>query len=442
MGQNALLDFLQGASNSAASTVSAPVDALAWALRKAGLPVNNPVGGSDWMAQQGLTREPQNRAAGLLGESVAGVAPMLAAAKAPQLARGLLAAQDAAKPVIAGAAENYMLKTGMAQPIFIGKGAKTWDAAAAAKAQQMEQQGVPARQIWSETGNWKGPDGFWRQEIPDNAAKARDYNFTPQKAYDNARLTAMIEDSQPLRDYANAMAPYSGMTKTQLQNEYARTGGEIVDAALSGNKDLALKLSNDRSGLTNLLSEMGNRQYGPVSSFLKHGELGKAYPEVYNLHTRIDPSELADGAKAHYFQGSPFQGEQIVLGNKPVFSGDKSSLIHELQHSIQQREGWARGGSPEGIARDPLSYVSPTDIDYAKTLPAYNASPDKDGFIRSFAQMRLGNPSEAYWKLAGEAEARATQSRLNMDAAQRRATFPEDSYDVPINQLIIRGLLK
>jgi len=25
--------------------------------------------------------------------------------------------------------------------------------------------------------------------------------------------------------------------------------------------------------------------------------------------------------------------------------------------------------------------------------------------------------------------------------AQRRALFPEDSYDVPVNQLIIRGLL-
>lgn len=33
-----LLDFLQGASNSAASNVSAPVDGIAWLLRKAGLP--------------------------------------------------------------------------------------------------------------------------------------------------------------------------------------------------------------------------------------------------------------------------------------------------------------------------------------------------------------------------------------------------------------------
>ena len=88
---NALLDFLQGASNSAASTVSAPVDGLAWLLRKAGLKIpENALGGSDWMAQQGLTREPQNKLAGILGDSIGGVLPFAASAKAPQIAHGLL----------------------------------------------------------------------------------------------------------------------------------------------------------------------------------------------------------------------------------------------------------------------------------------------------------------------------------------------------------------
>ncbi len=86
-----LLDFLQGASNSAASNVSAPVDGLAWLLRRAGVPVGDaPIGGSDWMAQKGFMREPENRNMGLLGESIGGAAPMLMAGKAPQFARGLL----------------------------------------------------------------------------------------------------------------------------------------------------------------------------------------------------------------------------------------------------------------------------------------------------------------------------------------------------------------
>lgn len=86
-----LQSFGQGASNSAASTVTAPVDGLAWLLRKMGVPVpSDPVGGSDWAAKQGLTATPKNHIAGLLGEAFGGVAPMVAAAKAPQIAKSLL----------------------------------------------------------------------------------------------------------------------------------------------------------------------------------------------------------------------------------------------------------------------------------------------------------------------------------------------------------------
>lgn len=92
--------FAQGASNAIASNISAPVDGLAWLLRKGGLPIPaNPVGGSDWMAQRGLTAEPTNKLAGLLGEAAGGVGPMLAGAYAPKIANGLLKmGENAATP--------------------------------------------------------------------------------------------------------------------------------------------------------------------------------------------------------------------------------------------------------------------------------------------------------------------------------------------------------
>ena len=84
------VSFLQGASNSAASNLSAPVDGINWLLGKAGLPVSKaPVGGSDWLRQAGFTAEPKNRNAGLLGEAVGNIIPIVAAAKAPQIAAGL-----------------------------------------------------------------------------------------------------------------------------------------------------------------------------------------------------------------------------------------------------------------------------------------------------------------------------------------------------------------
>jgi hypothetical protein len=91
-----LRDFAQGASNSVAGNVAVPIDAIAWLLRKGGVNVPpNPVMGSDWMAEKGLTREPQNKLAGFVGDMAGMVAPFAAASKAPQIAKGLLAAGDA-----------------------------------------------------------------------------------------------------------------------------------------------------------------------------------------------------------------------------------------------------------------------------------------------------------------------------------------------------------
>lgn len=86
-----LLDFLQAASNTAADTVAAPVDVLSWALRKAGVPVpQNAIGSTEWMKQVGLRRDVPQSAASLAGETVGLLSPAVAAAKAPQIARGLL----------------------------------------------------------------------------------------------------------------------------------------------------------------------------------------------------------------------------------------------------------------------------------------------------------------------------------------------------------------
>jgi hypothetical protein len=72
---------------------------LAWALRKAGVPVGTPVGGTDWMRQQGLRRDVPQSAASLAGETVGLLSPMVAAAKAPQIAKGLLQVEaNAAAP--------------------------------------------------------------------------------------------------------------------------------------------------------------------------------------------------------------------------------------------------------------------------------------------------------------------------------------------------------
>jgi len=90
-----LLDVLQSASNSVADTVAGPVDILSLLLRKGGVPIpDEPVGGSEWMKRKGLMRDVPMGAERIAGETLGLLAPTAIAAKAPQIARGLLKAQE------------------------------------------------------------------------------------------------------------------------------------------------------------------------------------------------------------------------------------------------------------------------------------------------------------------------------------------------------------
>jgi hypothetical protein len=277
--------------------------------------------------------------------------------------------------------------------MFIGAMAKTWDRASNAKAVELEKAGVNSRAIWSETGNWRGPDGNWRQEISDEAAR---YVGAPQGA--------------------------------------------------------------------------------AAREALQHPQLTAAYPDV--MQTPVYTNPTTDTSK--------FQQDRIDLGLMGA-QGPKSTLLHEVQHGIQQQEGFARGGNPETVRLATLGDVYPPTLmpiideyrDLWRSLKGqerpktpvglsmkstdiddyYDAVDDlKDPELRKkftaildkidverqnlwgfdegiMAQKR---DYDAYKRLAGEAEARATQSRMNLTPAQRRALFPEESYDVPLNELIIR----
>lgn len=83
----ALRDTLQSASNSVASGVSAPIDLIAAGLRKVGVPIPEaPLGGSQWMENVGLTVPVQDGIPKVAGETLGMIVPMVAAAKAPQIA--------------------------------------------------------------------------------------------------------------------------------------------------------------------------------------------------------------------------------------------------------------------------------------------------------------------------------------------------------------------
>ena len=87
---NALRNTAQSASNTIAEGVSSPVDLIASGLRKVGLPIpSNAVGGSEWMAQQGLTQPVPEGIAKTVGETAGLVVPAVGFSKPAQIAAAL-----------------------------------------------------------------------------------------------------------------------------------------------------------------------------------------------------------------------------------------------------------------------------------------------------------------------------------------------------------------
>ena len=364
------LSFLQGASNSAASVVSAPVDGINWALGKVGVPVSNkPVGGSEWLREAGFTVEPKNKNAGLLGEAIGGVLPIVAQAKAPQIAAGI-------NKMVANAQAPAVLRkeSGM----FIGPGAKTWDAEAAKKAQTLAAKGVDPRQIWEETGTFKGPDGMWRQEIDDSASYI--------KGQDQTVLGAL--------KYGNT--PDKVMSHPRLEKAYA----------------------------------MDDVRIGSPEGMTARGSMS-----LVEIKPSIDDMLSVDDLMA-------VQPKRISEINVSRTAPDqRSTLLHELQHDIQRREGFATGGSM--TEANVLDMLPEAKAMHQKLM--LSRDPNEIGLLSKQLRALRNDPEkklEAYRRLAGEAEARATQARMNLNAQQRRELFPLDSYDVPVDQLIVRrGLL-
>jgi len=85
-----LLDFLQSASNAVAGNVAGPVDLIGMGLNKIGVPVKEPVGGSEWMKRKGLMRDVEQSPARVLGETAGLLGPAMVTQFAPQIAKGLL----------------------------------------------------------------------------------------------------------------------------------------------------------------------------------------------------------------------------------------------------------------------------------------------------------------------------------------------------------------
>lgn len=160
-----------------------------------------------------------------------------------------------------------------------------------------------------------------------------------------------------------------------------------------------------------------------LKDILLHPELFKQYPSLENVKVEpVPPERQARGVLGGYNK----ETDTLKLANIPAEA--LATILHETQHAIQSREGFAEGGDRQtrnDILRD-LRKV----LDNAKALtPEWIRA--KNRYFDYKKSMQEETPHQSYKKLAGEVEARNVEGRRGMDLEERRATPGFRTQDFP-----------
>lgn len=204
---------------------------------------------------------------------------------------------------------------------------------------------------------------------------------------------------------------------------------------------------------------------GKLHQLLDHPDLFKAYPDLQDIEYQIgDPEALGmpAGARAAFMPADNNFDESIFISSD---SPDiKGSLLHELQHAIQQREGFAPGSNPN-IAKvikagtveheyftdlvKAISSPTPITKEEFELLNMDNLGPYDDyvNMVKSGVNKDPNSVKAAaeiltlqhmYNREAGEVEARNTSRRQNLNGLERNWSFPPwETEDVPFDEQIV-----
>jgi hypothetical protein len=174
-----------------------------------------------------------------------------------------------------------------------------------------------------------------------------------------------------------------------------------------------------------------------VDDVLFHNELAQAYPELMRIETQMMPKDrTARGSLIGTSEG------QVLRVREDLPSQDaRSTMLHELQHAIQEKEGFGAGGNTRDFAK--MRYDAGQKIgDLNEKMRQLVKQMDSPGIGQQekialkaqyddLMQERMSlvptaqlDPMEAYGHLMGEAEARLVQRRMNLTPEERLKYFP------------------
>lgn len=203
--------------------------------------------------------------------------------------------------------------------------------------------------------------------------------------------------------------------------------------------------------------ERAKKEAIPLSTVLNHDKLDEAYPGLSSqVKIKINPELKSIGSFDPNSNTIILRGlKDVTLGGKNVTA--KSVVAHELQHSIQDIEGFPQGSNAKAEAarlNNVKEYLeNRQETVYNKLLEAERTGAPKDK-VRNLEEQydrineqlqgnftRAGIEYQAkgnYGASAGETQARNTQTRLDMTDEERAAKTPRTTQDVSTEHQIVR----
>ena len=333
-------------------------------------------------------------------------------------------------------------------------------------AREMEADKKDAKAIKMATGWERGADGKWRYEIADMKEFDRNGNLLYRKHHP---------------DYAR----YIELQDKDLNNLF-EDGEELTDKEREEYEVLSKKYESDKLGG----EKLDNNH--TLEAYVDAPELFKAYPELKDVGFRFEDTGGNEIASYRYIS-SVFEADKDDVGEIVVNTGKvskntrtrevKSAVLHEIQHAIQEIEGFARGGNPKSMQerfeaakkewrarawadalRDKADEmgehynqvaVEKALIDEYKEMGMDNEEwmPDKETRMKGFNYFARGyadrsmdadiknfrlnestradfSPYVEYTRLGGEVESRNVEARMGMSAEERRASLAAETEDI------------
>ena len=339
---------------------------------------------------------------------------------------------------------------------FAGDNALNADNEMLKKAKEMYNDSEGSETIRKETGWHLGTDGKWRFEIDDSQMKV----FTSGDA--------LFRKEHP--EY------------TRLQELYDKFwDGTITDAEQNELTDLNETWGGELARLRTRL-QRGNAR---LADIIQHDVLFENYPQLEDVRIKLVDLDRATGAYA--VDGSEIMIDEDLFRNEYQEAKRDGTLIHEIQHAIQDIEGFTMGANFDMInaaisatedevraadkyyesaaddlldALDEAGYFNKygEDIDitsedelsrirdeYRDTDPDIeelvdeleDSQKDLQESQNKLRELRNMSPAEFYKYAAGEVEARDTANRLNYSEGERRATRPDiDSPSIQVEDYV------